>query len=93
MTKRVLVVRWIRHDSRRESLLKRPCNHCHSHMSVVPWGTFKTRNGYIVLARPNDSMGQAFCAAVGRPELAKNARFDVNGKRKAQKVTVGKRPR
>ncbi|MBI2867381.1 MAG: CoA transferase, partial [Chloroflexi bacterium] len=53
------------------------------HMSVAPWGTFKTKDGYIVLAVPNDSMWRDFCSAVGRPELGQDERFGVNNKRKA----------
>ena len=52
------------------------------HVSVAPWGSFKTGDGYIVLAIPNDGMFRNFCSIIGRPQLAQDERFDQNNKRK-----------
>lgn len=59
-----------------------------NHVSVAPWGSFKTKDGYIVLAIPNDKMFRDFCSVIGRQDLALDARFDENNKRKANEAEL-----
>jgi len=49
--------------------------------NIVPYQTFPTTNGEIVLAVGNDSQFTRFCQAVCRPELAVDNRFSSNEQR------------
>ncbi|HRA47169.1 MAG TPA: CoA transferase, partial [Thermomicrobiales bacterium] len=40
-----------------------------AHPSVAPYGTYPTREGFIVIAVALDSSWKRFCLAVGRPDL------------------------
>lgn len=46
-----------------------------AHPSMVPFQNFPTRDGWIVVAAPKQNLWRALCGAVGRPELADDARF------------------
>jgi formyl-CoA transferase len=58
------------------------------HPNAVPYKTFATRDGYMTLAIGNDTQWQRFCAAVGHPELAKDARYAQNHERIARRMEV-----
>jgi crotonobetainyl-CoA:carnitine CoA-transferase CaiB-like acyl-CoA transferase len=45
------------------------------HPSIVPYGTYRTRDGWIALAIFTSRFWKKFCAAVGRPELGEDVRF------------------
>ena len=46
-----------------------------AHPSIVPFQTFPTADGWIVVACPKQKFWEALCAAIGRPELASDPRF------------------
>ena len=58
------------------------------HVSTSPWGSFKTRDGYIVLAVAKEYMWKNFCKVIGREDLAADPRFEVNNKRKANEPAL-----
>ena len=52
-----------------------------AHPNIVPYQTFRTKDGDIILACGNDNLFGKFCAAAGCSELLADARFATNGKR------------
>ena len=52
-----------------------------AHPNIVPYQTFATADGDIILAVGNDGQFQRFCAFAGVPELAEDERFRGNGDR------------
>ena len=56
-----------------------------AHPNIVPYQTFPTRDGDLILAIGNDSQFAKFCAAAGIPELATDARFIDNVARVANR--------
>jgi crotonobetainyl-CoA:carnitine CoA-transferase CaiB-like acyl-CoA transferase len=52
-----------------------------AHPNIVPYQTFATADGDIILAVGNDGQFQRFCAFAGVPELAEDERFKTNGDR------------
>jgi crotonobetainyl-CoA:carnitine CoA-transferase CaiB-like acyl-CoA transferase len=52
-----------------------------AHPNIVPYQTFKTADGDMILACGNDNLFRKFCAVAGCEELASDARFATNGKR------------
>ncbi len=52
-----------------------------AHPNIVPYQTFATADGDIILAVGNDGQFQRFCAFAGVPELAEDERFRSNGDR------------
>ncbi len=52
-----------------------------AHPNVVPYQTFSTRDGDLILAVGNDTQFAKFCAAAGLPELASDPRFVTNTSR------------
>jgi crotonobetainyl-CoA:carnitine CoA-transferase CaiB-like acyl-CoA transferase len=52
-----------------------------AHPSIVPYEPFETADGWIAVAAPNEGLWQALCAAIERPDLAGDERFDANAKR------------
>jgi crotonobetainyl-CoA:carnitine CoA-transferase CaiB-like acyl-CoA transferase len=55
------------------------------HPSVAPYGTFPTRDGFLVVAVALDSSWKRFCTAVGRPELIDHPRLGKNAGRIAHR--------
>ena len=53
------------------------------HATIAPYETFTTKDGEIVIAVGNDEIWKRFCAAVGLPALANDARFTSNKDRMA----------
>lgn len=49
-----------------------------AHPQIVPYETFATADGHLVLAVGADRQWQRFCQAVGRGDLAVDARFATN---------------
>jgi crotonobetainyl-CoA:carnitine CoA-transferase CaiB-like acyl-CoA transferase len=49
-----------------------------AHPNIVPYQTFETEDGLIILAVGNDGQFRRFCAFAGAPELADDARFATN---------------
>jgi glutaryl-CoA transferase len=52
-----------------------------SHPNIVPYETFETADGTIVIAVGSERQWPRFCAALGIPELADDPRFAANGDR------------
>jgi crotonobetainyl-CoA:carnitine CoA-transferase CaiB-like acyl-CoA transferase len=52
-----------------------------AHPNIVPYQTFKTADGDIILACGNDNLFNKFCEVAGCAELARDERFATNGKR------------
>jgi crotonobetainyl-CoA:carnitine CoA-transferase CaiB-like acyl-CoA transferase len=51
------------------------------HQSLVPYGTFKARDGYLVVATVTESVWPRLCQALELPELASDERYDRGSKR------------
>lgn len=51
------------------------------HPSIVPFETFDTADGVIMVAVGNDNLWAKFCNEIGLPELVEDERFDKNPKR------------
>ena len=52
-----------------------------AHPNIVPYQTFKTSDGDIILACGNDNLFNKFCDAAGCAHLVKDPRFATNGER------------
>jgi len=51
------------------------------HPNIVPYQTFATNDGSLILAVGNDSQFAKFCAVIGRPQLATSPLFAANAQR------------
>jgi crotonobetainyl-CoA:carnitine CoA-transferase CaiB-like acyl-CoA transferase len=47
-----------------------------AHLSMVPFQTFSTADGRIVISCPKENLWRRLCVAIERPELAEDERFD-----------------
>jgi formyl-CoA transferase len=52
-----------------------------AHPNIVPYQTFKARDGYFALGIGNDGQFRQFCQKAGMPELADDLRFRTNADR------------
>lgn len=52
-----------------------------AHPNIVPYQTFATADGHMILAIGNDSQFQKFCILAGCAELAMDERFSTNAQR------------
>jgi len=52
-----------------------------AHPTIVPYQSFKTADGFLVIGVASESIWQRFCAAIGKAELADDARFSKNANR------------
>ncbi len=52
-----------------------------AHPNIVPYQTFKTKDGDIILACGNDNLFNKFCEAAGCMHFAKDPRFSTNSER------------
>ena len=51
------------------------------HLGIVPYGAFPARDGHIVIANIGEMIWPRICAAIGRPDLVHDPRYDTNQKR------------
>src|SRR5437588_9971565 len=58
------------------------------HYGIVPYGAFPASDGYLVIANIGEAFWPKICAALGRPELAADPRYDTNAKRVARRDEV-----
>jgi len=58
------------------------------HPNLYPYDQFRTRTKPIYLGVGNNRQFQRFCAAIGRPELAEDARFTENSDRIANRADL-----
>ncbi len=59
-----------------------------THPNIVPYQTFRTLDGAIILACGNDNLFRRCCDVAGCAELASDARFATNGKRVENRVAL-----
>lgn len=52
-----------------------------AHISIVPYQSFASSDGHIILAVGNDGQFARFCSAVGREDLSSDERFKTNPER------------
>jgi len=48
------------------------------HPSIAPFEAFATRDGHVIIAAGNDALFEELCRSIGRPQLARDARFRSN---------------
>src|SRR2546425_1622821 len=60
---------------------QRPARRGNAHPSIVPYEVFRAADAFVVLGVANNSLWAKCCAALGRPELARDPRFDAEAKR------------
>ncbi|HVD02191.1 MAG TPA: CaiB/BaiF CoA-transferase family protein [Candidatus Dormibacteraeota bacterium] len=58
------------------------------HLGIVPYGAFAASDGHIVIANIGEAFWPKICAAIGRPELAADPRYDSNRKRVSRREEV-----
>ncbi len=58
------------------------------HLSVVPYQSFKTRDGYLVVAAFTEKFWQGLCLAIGLPELIPDPRFIDNDARREHRTEL-----
>ena len=58
------------------------------HYGIVPYGAFPASDGHLVIANIGEMFWPKICAAIGRPELALDLRYDTNPKRVARREEV-----
>ena len=51
------------------------------HLGIVPYGTFRAKDGFIVIAVLTESFWPKLCEAIGRPNLSDDKRYNSNRKR------------
>jgi len=52
-----------------------------AHPNIVPYQSFKTADGHLVVGVANEAIWQRFCPVIGRTEFLDDARFDTNANR------------
>ena len=57
-----------------------------SHPSLVPFGNYPTKDGWIVLTCAKDKFWERLCTAIGRPDLTRDPRFADFEQRRVNKV-------
>ena len=60
---------------------KIPLRWGNAHPSIVPYQSFRTSDGYLVIGVASEGIWRRFCQALGRAELADDARFAKNSDR------------
>lgn len=59
-----------------------------AHPNIVPYQSFATSDGYMILAVGNDTQFARFCEEAGVPELAQDTRFATNAQRVANREAL-----
>jgi crotonobetainyl-CoA:carnitine CoA-transferase CaiB-like acyl-CoA transferase len=57
---------------------KAPTRLGNAHPNIVPYQTFATKDGYIIMAVGTDRQFKEYCAIIGVPQLADDERFRTN---------------
>ena len=60
---------------------KEPGRYGNAHPHIVPYQPFRSADGWVAVAAPNDGLYRRMCEAIGRPELAGDERFATNADR------------
>jgi crotonobetainyl-CoA:carnitine CoA-transferase CaiB-like acyl-CoA transferase len=66
----------------------KPSRRGNQHPSIVPYEVFKASDAYLTLGVANNSLWKQCCAALERPELANDPRFDTEAKRVEHRATL-----
>ena len=61
---------------------------CNAHPNIVPYQSFKTADGAIILACGNDNLFNKFCEVAQCQHLAKDPKFSTNGERVNNRVEI-----
>ena len=59
----------------------RPTRRGNAHPSIVPYDVFKAADAYLTLGVANNGLWRQCCAALDRPDLVTDSRFDTEAKR------------
>ncbi|TVQ58513.1 MAG: CoA transferase [Rhodobacteraceae bacterium] len=65
-----------------------PVRRGNAHPTIVPYDTFPTADGWLILAIGNDRQFAKFCEEAGRPELSDDPLFALNRARVANRVAL-----
>lgn len=55
-----------------------PARYGNAHPNIVPYQPLRAADGWVAVAAPNDHLYRRLCAAIGRPDLAEDARYATN---------------
>lgn len=58
------------------------------HANIVPYQTFETMDGHMVIAIGNDNQFKAFCTILGKEQYSEDERFKTNPKRVENRDTI-----
>ena len=67
---------------------QKPSRRGNKHPSIVPYEVFKAADAYLTLGVANNSLWERCCAALERPELAKDPRFASEAQRVQHRETL-----
>jgi len=59
-----------------------------AHPTIVPYQSFQTADSYLVIGVANEGIWRRFCHAIGKPEMADDARFAKNADRVANRSVL-----
>lgn len=60
---------------------KEATRHGTAHESIVPYQTFRTKNGFFTVGAGSDALFRELCGRLNRPDLPENAKFQTNKQR------------
>jgi crotonobetainyl-CoA:carnitine CoA-transferase CaiB-like acyl-CoA transferase len=66
----------------------KPTRRGNEHPSIVPYEVFKASDAYLVIGAANDSLWERCCAALERPDLAKEPRYATVSSRVQHRTTL-----
>jgi crotonobetainyl-CoA:carnitine CoA-transferase CaiB-like acyl-CoA transferase len=67
---------------------QRPTRRGNAHPSIVPYEIFRASDAYLALGVANNSLWDRCCAALDRPDLTRDPRFDTEAKRVEHRATL-----
>jgi crotonobetainyl-CoA:carnitine CoA-transferase CaiB-like acyl-CoA transferase len=65
-----------------------PQRYGNAHPSIVPYQSFPTADGHLVIGVASETIWQRFCPAIGRADLADDPRFGKNADRVAHRAEL-----
>jgi crotonobetainyl-CoA:carnitine CoA-transferase CaiB-like acyl-CoA transferase len=67
---------------------QRPARRGNQHPSIVPYEVFRAADAYVTLGVANNGLWKQCCAALDRPELTTDPRFDTEARRVENRATL-----
>jgi crotonobetainyl-CoA:carnitine CoA-transferase CaiB-like acyl-CoA transferase len=67
---------------------QKPARRGNQHPSIVPYEVFRAADAYLTLGVANNALWKQCCAALDRPDLATDPRFDAEAKRVENRATL-----